>query len=130
MNSVTEIFEAWPNTAEFGRDIGLPYPTVAAWKQRGSIPVVYWRTIIQAARRRGFHEITGDLLIDLHSDEAGQRIPNGFAEDAPPLRDQAPRAGARQGHFSRFKHPRRVHFRTAAEIEEHISALRDEWSHR
>ena len=34
------------------------------------------------------------------------------------------------GHFSRFRHLRTSHFRTAAEIEEHVDRLRDEWSHR
>jgi hypothetical protein len=34
------------------------------------------------------------------------------------------------GHFSRHKHIRRDRFRTAEEIEDHISALREEWSRR
>jgi hypothetical protein len=40
------------------------------------------------------------------------------------------RTAAVVGHFSRFRDVQRDHFRTAAEIEEHIRTLRDEWSHR
>jgi len=42
-------------------------------------------------------------------------------------RSDVPAAAA---HFSRFKGLRRDHYRTAAEIAEHIRKLRDEWSHR
>ncbi|HEY5379233.1 MAG TPA: YdaS family helix-turn-helix protein [Pseudolabrys sp.] len=34
------------------------------------------------------------------------------------------------GHFSRHKYLRRDNFRSAEEIEDHIRALREEWSHR
>jgi hypothetical protein len=44
--------------------------------------------------------------------------------------DASVRTPIAAGHFSRFKHLRRDHFRSAAEIEAHIRKLRDEWSHR
>jgi hypothetical protein len=47
------IFSLWPNLAELAKDIGAPYPTVAAWKQRGSIPGTYDIDLIEAARGRG-----------------------------------------------------------------------------
>jgi hypothetical protein len=135
MQKVADIFAVWPSDADLGRDIGMPYRTVSAWKQRGSIPAPYWREIIAAARRRGYPEITADLLVDLHARTS--ELPSGFGEEE--RRFEAPSGGERQtpaptpvgaGHFSRFKHLRRDHFRTAQEIEEHIRALRDEWSHR
>jgi hypothetical protein len=34
------------------------------------------------------------------------------------------------GHFSRFKHLRRSHFTSSAEVVDHVRALRDEWRDR
>ena len=36
----------------------------------------------------------------------------------------------KKGHFSRFKHIRRDHFKTAEDLERHIRALREEWASR
>jgi hypothetical protein len=138
MQNVADIFAAWPSDADLARDIGLSYPTVASWKQRGSIPVAYWRPIIQAAGKRRHPEITADLLLELHAREPkSDSVGFGEADSAYDAegevraelsRGQAGPGGA--GHFSRHKHVRRSRFRTAEEIEEHIQALREEWSHR
>ena len=137
MQSVADIYAVWPTDADLGRDIGMPYPTVSAWKQRGSIPAAYWRDIILAARRRGHPEITADLLVDLHARAPASTAPGFGEEERPFMNAEAKPAPSDQeakpvgtGHFSRFKHLRRDRFKTAEEIEEHISALRDEWSHR
>lgn len=45
-------------------------------------------------------------------------------------RSPAVRATKSAGHFSRFRDLRIDRFRTAAEIEDYIDKLRDEWSHR
>lgn len=139
MNRISDVFAVWPTDADLGRDIGISYPTVSAWKQRGSIPAPYWRDVIRAARRRGHPELTAELLVDLHARRATPDVP-GFAEKerAFGVETDIARANGRgdkatqhdAGHFSRFKHLRRDHFRTAAEIEEHVDKLRDEWSHR
>lgn len=136
MNHGSEIFAAWPSDADLARDIGVSYPTVSAWKQRGSIPAAYWRDIIRAARRRGHPEITADLLVELHAREP-QADHAGLEEEERPFAAQATRPVPADktrrrvtGHFSRFKQLRRNHFRSAAEIEEYIEKLRDEWSHR
>jgi hypothetical protein len=62
---------------------------------------------------------------------------HGFAEDTAAYHDDIgsgtlsdENKKSATGHFSRHQHVRRDRFRTAAEIEEHISALREEWSHR
>jgi hypothetical protein len=135
MRTVAEIFAQWPSDADFGREIGVAYSTVAAWKQRGSIPTAYWRSIITAARRRGFRHVDADLLVDVHSRRPGAPAATGFAEDgAPsPMPEKATsgeRTESSDGHFSRHRRFRRQRFKTAAEIEDHIRALRDEWSHR
>jgi hypothetical protein len=138
MQNVAEIFAIWPSDADLAREIGLSYPTVASWKQRGSIPVAYWRPLIQAARKRKHPEITADLLVELHAREPKSERP-GLAEadalydaqhEAASERDGDKAGPGDTGHFSRYKHARRNHFKTAEEIEEHIRALREEWSHR
>lgn len=134
MQHVSDIFSAWPSDADLGRDIGMPYSTVSAWKQRDSIPAAYWRDIIRAARKRGHSEITADLMVDLHARKTG----SGFGEEERPFHGTEPRLQgadndgkpAAPGHFSRFKHLRRSHFASAEEISAHISALRDEWDRR
>ena len=135
MQSVSDVLGLWPSYADLGRDMGVPYPTVVAWKQRASIPVMYWRELIRAARRRGHPEVTADLLVDLHARALAG--PGGLAEDETPFGGpdpESPSAGSGgskpAGHFSRFKHLRRAHFASAAEINAHIRALREEWDRR
>ena len=138
MRNVEELCNLWPSDAELARDLGVPYPTVAAWKQRGSIPAPYWRQLVRAAKVRHLSQVTADLLADLHArKDAGASAP-GFAEEEAPsfmpstaVTDETNGSARRAaGHFSRFKHLRRAHFRSAEEIEDHIRALREEWSHR
>lgn len=43
----------WPSFAALAADLKLPYPTVAAWRQRGNIPARYDLDLIEAARTRG-----------------------------------------------------------------------------
>lgn len=140
MQTIADVFALWPTDADIGRDIGMPYSTVAAWKQRGSIPVAYWRDLIRAAQRRHLRQVTADVLVDLHARDRERVLAGGFAEQEPPPYgiDRAARGGLADGpsetlgtgHFSQFKHLRRNHFGTAEEIEDHICALREEWSHR
>jgi hypothetical protein len=139
MQNVADLFAAWPSDAEFGRDIGVPYPTVSAWKQRGSIPATYWCHIIRAAAQRGHPEITADLLARLHARKASDNRLPGFAEEGQPamlegLEIPKPEDGANgttaAGHFSRWKHLRRASFASPAEIAAHINALREEWDRR
>jgi hypothetical protein len=138
MQNVTDLFALWPSDADLGRDIGVPYPTVSAWKQRGSIPTSHWPAIIRAASKRGYREVTADLLLSVHTPVSDLQTP-GFKEDeAGPFvtnrevgsAHSKDRTQPGDGHFSRHKHLRRNRFRTAAEIEDHLHALRDEWSHR
>jgi hypothetical protein len=140
MQNVSDIFAAWPSDAEFGRDIGVPYPTVSAWKQRASIPATYWWHIIRAAAQRGHPEITADLLVRLHARKASNGLPSGFAEEegpstiagsVEPLKmEPSPDNGTATGHFSRWKHLRRANFVSSGEIAAHVRALREEWERR
>jgi hypothetical protein len=136
MHNVVDIFAIWPADAELGRDIGVPYPTVSAWKQRGSIPAAYWRDIVQAARKRGHPEVTADLLVDLHARKSGNGT-QGFSEEgtkwtrqgmsSPDSKEDAPRD---DGRFSRFRHLRTDRFQSLEAINDHVAALREEWDRR
>lgn len=140
MQDVADIFAAWPSDAEFGRDIGVPYPTISAWKQRASIPAAYWWDIVRAAMRRGYSQVTADVLARLHSRKSNPDRPAGFAEDAAhsaivgagttPRLEYRPNEGPATGHFSRWKHLRRANFASRDEISAHIGALREEWDRR
>ncbi|HEX5778552.1 MAG TPA: hypothetical protein VFY21_06890 [Xanthobacteraceae bacterium] len=132
MDKVADIIDVWPSVAEFGRDLGVPYTTAFSWKDRGAIPGEHWLAIVRAARHRGHPEISVDLLARLHAREPIPAEPAGFAEArtgmSTPGKAEAAKNGT--GHFTRFKHLRRDHYKSAEEIEEYIRALRDEWSHR
>ncbi|MBS7540488.1 hypothetical protein [Ancylobacter lacus] len=130
MQNVADILDLWPTDADLGRDIGVSYPAVAAWKRRGSIPPAYWRDIVAAARRRGLVDVTTDRLALIHAarlHDIGKAGSVHQALVAAADTDAVPSAG---GHFSRFAHLRRSRFATADEIVDHIQALRDEWDRR
>jgi hypothetical protein len=137
MQNVEDIFGLWPSDAEFGRDVGVAYPTAASWKQRGSIPAAYWQTVTEAARRRGHPEVTAELLSRLHARDRPVTQPPGFAEEGRafmvtptgPKVDELPDRKA-TGQFSRWKHLRRSHFASGDEVAAHVGALREEWARR
>jgi hypothetical protein len=130
MQKEADIFAAWPCDAELGRDIGVPYPRVSAWKQRGSILAAYRGQIIRAAARRGYPEITADLLARVDARNVCDNP--GFAQkgqptmlEAPERPVDSPNGGTAAGHFSRSKHLRR-----AEEIAAYIGALPEEGDRR
>lgn len=47
------IFNKWPRMVDLASDLGKPFSTVSAWKQRGSIPARYDLDLIRAAKARG-----------------------------------------------------------------------------
>lgn len=51
----------WPKTTDLADDLGVPYTTAAAWRQRESIPAKYDLDLIAAAKRRG-HKLTLEQL--------------------------------------------------------------------
>jgi hypothetical protein len=124
MRTVAELFSLWPSDADLVRDLGLPYQTVVAWKQRGSVPVAYWYDLIRAAHRRGLSQITSERLVELHARDSKTR-----KEPSKPTSSEAGPT-AREGHFSRFKRLRRSHFASGEEIVAHVRALREEWDRR
>lgn len=60
----SEIIALWPSVGEFAKDVGQKETTCRGWKLRNSIPVKYWRKIVDSAKRKGFEkEITFEILI-------------------------------------------------------------------
>jgi hypothetical protein len=47
------ILRIWPTLSDLAKEIGKPYQTVAAWKQRGRIPADHDLKLIAAAKDRG-----------------------------------------------------------------------------
>jgi len=56
------IIDRWPTIAAFATEVGEKYPTVAAWRQRDSIPPRYWSVVVKAARDRGMTDVTFETL--------------------------------------------------------------------
>jgi hypothetical protein len=136
IKSVAELMKALGGNTAFAKMIGVRPSTASEMKRRGRIPPEYWQDLVEAANALGHREVTAELLMRLHARHQQGAGTRGFAEnDAPAFEPgtgvakDADRQTA-QGHFTRFKHLRRPIFRTAEEIEEHIRALREEWSHR
>src|SRR5690606_14396720 len=60
--SFAELISLWPTAADLAADLGEKYQTVAAWKQRNSIPPDRWGRVIAAAEKRGFINIDWEFL--------------------------------------------------------------------
>ncbi|MGB6535357.1 MAG: hypothetical protein WBF58_05275 [Xanthobacteraceae bacterium] len=131
VETVAGLFEVMGGTTSVARHLGVRPSTASEIKRRGRIPSEYWRQLIAAARRSGHLEITADLLVDLHA-RVPEPLPAGLAEEERPFEPAvAASADSKEpGQFSRFKHLRRAHFGSLADVNAHISALRDEWERR
>jgi hypothetical protein len=141
IENVSAIFDALEGVTSMAKILSVGVSTASEMKRRGRIPAEYWRDIVRAARKLGHPEITADLLADLHARkptaEASSFEESGFQEEEQPFDTNSAQASDEvrsqpkpAAHFSRFKHLRRSHFATAAEIHAHVDALRDEWARR
>lgn len=61
MDSFAKVIERWETASELARDIGQKEVTVRAWKARG-IPGPNWLAVVEAAKARGFSDITYERL--------------------------------------------------------------------
>lgn len=83
ITSFAEIIELWPSAVEYARDVAVKDVTARAFKARG-IPAEYWVDTVEAARRRGFGQVTLDLLARLAAQRAGRRQSLSAALEAAP----------------------------------------------
>ena len=131
MIAIHDIFDVLGGPAAVARELRIKPSTASEMKRRGSIPAEYWAELAAIAERRRHPEINADLLAALHA-----RHSRADMSEGPSLQHRAEAKarssieGAEQSHFARFKHLRRMHFKTSAEINDHIRALRDEWDRR
>jgi hypothetical protein len=63
MNTHQQIIALWPTRLVLALEMGVSEGVVNAWNRRNNIPPSYWNAIIQAAKKRGYRQVTGDLLL-------------------------------------------------------------------
>lgn len=62
LTSFSDLIAQWPSLVVFHEDLGVPYPTAAAMKQRGSIGSEHWARVVEAASKRGIEGVTVEML--------------------------------------------------------------------
>lgn len=62
MRSHTDIIDRWPSLATYASDIDVAYVTAQVMRYRGSIHPRHWDAVVDAARIRGWEDITHELL--------------------------------------------------------------------
>lgn len=67
MNTVEDVFLKFEKTSSFADALGLKLSAASEMRRRKSIPVRYWPKLVDAARQRGFKEITNDSLVAIHA---------------------------------------------------------------
>lgn len=81
MESFADVIAKWPSTAEFGNDIGIVDSLTAVWKHRKSIPVEYWRKIVEKAAERGIDGVSLELLASLAEKRSDARAAHAVAAE-------------------------------------------------
>jgi hypothetical protein len=72
LTTFADIIELWPSAAELARDLNeVKDITVRAWKARG-IPAQYWDEVVASAHRRGFDQVSVEMLSALAAKMAGR----------------------------------------------------------
>lgn len=62
MRSHTDIIDKWPTLSAYASDIGVAYVTAQVMRYRGSIHVRHWDAVVDAALKRGWQDVTHELL--------------------------------------------------------------------
>ncbi len=64
------VIDRWPkpSIAQFAEDVGIHYVTAQVMRHRNSIGPDHWPAVVDAAQRRGFSEITLELLCRLRAE--------------------------------------------------------------
>jgi len=70
VSSFSKVIERWANFGDFAKDIGVTRKHAYGMWLRDSIPIWYWGYLVKNAHKRGYHEITRDLLYELADDKA------------------------------------------------------------
>jgi hypothetical protein len=132
MDKVSDIFDVLGGPSAVARLLNVKPSTAGEMKRRGSIPSEYWQDLILAAKRRRISGLDADRLVALHARAAAPAASLADSGNVPtdlPASMPSDMSAASTGQFSRFRHLRRSNFSSAAAVNDHVSALRDEWSH-
>ncbi len=65
-----DIIGLWGHKSDFAADLNVPYERAKAWAGRDSIPGQYFAAVAAAAQRRGYNQVTVQLLSDIAAKRA------------------------------------------------------------
>jgi hypothetical protein len=65
MQTYADVIGLWDSAEQFGADLDILGVTARAWRNRNSIPPERWKDVVAAAQRRGFAQVTTDLLAEI-----------------------------------------------------------------
>jgi hypothetical protein len=85
IQNFADVIARWSSVADFAGDIGVDRKHAHGMRVRRSIPPYYWPGVVQSALKRGYPEITYELLVTL-----GGMQPLKFARAQPRLRLRRP----------------------------------------
>jgi hypothetical protein len=65
-----DIISRWPSAEVFADDLGLKWRSHGrVMRLRNSIPETYWQAVAEAAKRRGYADITSEVIAKAHAKE-------------------------------------------------------------
>lgn len=67
MKTIRDVMDRWESAEALAEELGQKGVTVRQWRNRGGIPPRYWLALLEAAERRGFSDITPELLTRIHA---------------------------------------------------------------
>lgn len=73
MKNFSDVINRWPSLTAFAADIRVGYVTAQVMRYRNSIAPSHWLDVVRAAERRGYHDVTLDLLVHLKSGRKAAR---------------------------------------------------------
>jgi hypothetical protein len=65
MESFGDVIALWPSLSDLAADAGVAYGVAKQWRMRDSIPAPHWAALVDAARNRGFSEVTTARLAEI-----------------------------------------------------------------
>ncbi len=89
LNSFREVIGLWPSLRALSEEpeVGANLMAVRKWQQRDSIPSEEWMGIAKAAQKRGFSEVTIELLAQIKAAKVTEYqtiAPPSTGEPKPP----------------------------------------------
>jgi len=58
----SDIIALWPTAEAFAADVSVSGVLARQWRRRNNIPSAHWVRVVEAARARGFADVTLELL--------------------------------------------------------------------